>query len=285
MQATYILMMFMVGCCFFIRDIRWLVVLILSTLFMAYFQGFLSLIGGFSLFTYSALVYVYFYKPSFNFGVRLLLFALLMAFTMAFFMHKIPGLYNYLALQAVQASAASSVFSMYLNLDKTMPAIVLFAMSGLLLKEKGMDSESIQATMAISAVCVVVLMTLSLLSGFVLLDVKFPQFFVIWALNNLFFVCFAEEVFFRGIVQNGLAEWLARFSKSPFIPIVLTALLFGVTHFAGGPIYMFLASIGGFFYGYAYYRTGRILSAMLVHFSLNLVHFLFFSYPYATSGS
>ncbi|WP_231289965.1 CPBP family intramembrane glutamic endopeptidase [Rickettsia australis] len=44
-------------------------------------------------------------------------------------------------------------------------------------------------------------------------------------------------------------------------------------------IYIALSSICGFFYGYAYYKTGKILCSMIVHFGLNLYHLLLFTYP------
>nr|WP_245207581.1 CPBP family glutamic-type intramembrane protease [Rickettsia fournieri] len=35
----------------------------------------------------------------------------------------------------------------------------------------------------------------------------------------------------------------------------------------------------GFFYGYAYYKTDKILCSVIVHFGLNLCHVLLFTYP------
>ncbi|APZ30631.1 MAG: CPBP family glutamic-type intramembrane protease [Rickettsia conorii subsp. raoultii] len=44
-------------------------------------------------------------------------------------------------------------------------------------------------------------------------------------------------------------------------------------------MYIALSTICGFFYGYAYYKTGKILCSMIVHFGLNLCHVLLFTYP------
>lgn len=64
------------------------------------------------------------------------------------------------------------------------------------------------------------------------------------------------------------------------MPLCLVqAALFGVGHYKGGIPYVIFASIAGLFYGYAYDKTKRIESAVVVHFGLNLTHFLFFSYP------
>ncbi len=50
-------------------------------------------------------------------------------------------------------------------------------------------------------------------------------------------------------------------------------------HYRGGLTYIVLSSIGGFFNGYTYYKTNRILCTMIVHFALNLFHILLFTYP------
>nr|WP_324602901.1 CPBP family glutamic-type intramembrane protease [Rickettsia conorii] len=44
-------------------------------------------------------------------------------------------------------------------------------------------------------------------------------------------------------------------------------------------IYIALSTICGFFYGYAYYKTDKILCSVIVHFGLNLCHVLLFTYP------
>ena len=98
-------------------------------------------------------------------------------------------------------------------------------------------------------------------------------------LNNLFFVCLAEEALFRGFIQNGFTRL---FPKTPFFSyasIAVAAVLFGLAHYKGGPIYVALAAVAGLFYGFAYQKTNRLDAAVLVHFGFNTIHFLLFSYP------
>jgi membrane protease YdiL (CAAX protease family) len=40
-----------------------------------------------------------------------------------------------------------------------------------------------------------------------------------------------------------------------------------------------LATVAGIGYGYAYYQSGRIETAILTHFLLNAAHAVFFTYP------
>jgi hypothetical protein len=65
------------------------------------------------------------------------------------------------------------------------------------------------------------------------------------------------------------------------MPIAVTSVLFGLVHFAGGPLLIGAATLAGVGYGIAYARTRRIEAAVLAHFSLNAIHFLGFTYPYA----
>lgn len=98
-----------------------------------------------------------------------------------------------------------------------------------------------------------------------------------WMAVNLLVVCTAEEGFFRGLVQRGLARVL----PVP-LAIALAALLFGLAHFAGGWTAVLVATAAGLGYGLAYQWGGqRIEAAILAHFGLNLTHFALFTYPAA----
>jgi membrane protease YdiL (CAAX protease family) len=51
-------------------------------------------------------------------------------------------------------------------------------------------------------------------------------------------------------------------------------------HFQGGLVYMALACLAGFFYGFAFLKTNKIQSSILLHFAFNTIHFLLFTYPW-----
>jgi len=40
-----------------------------------------------------------------------------------------------------------------------------------------------------------------------------------------------------------------------------------------------LAAVAGIVYGYAYEKTQRIEASILCHFGVNIIHFIFFTYP------
>jgi len=210
-------------------------------------------------------------------AVRILCLA---AIAIGFSSHLVPGFHNLRVFEGIVVSPTSMPFTMYLNFDKTIAAVIIAMASGLLIP---FGVKSWRDTLMIAGFCVALLIPMATSSGYVQFDPKFPEAFWLWAFNNLLFVCFAEEVIFRGLIQGYLSQIAARYALSSFIPLVVSALLFGVMHFHGGPLYIGFATVAGLFYGYAYYRTQRLESAILVHFFLNLCHFLFFSYPAAAT--
>jgi uncharacterized protein len=122
-----------------------------------------------------------------------------------------------------------------------------------------------------------VVMVFTLAAGYVRFDPKWTPLFFTWAVANLFFTCLAEEAFFRGFVQAELARLGGR--GWTMFAIATSAVLFGLAHFGGGPTYVIAATLAGLGYALAYHRTQRIEAAMAVHFGLNAVHFLLFTYP------
>jgi uncharacterized protein len=128
-------------------------------------------------------------------------------------------------------------------------------------------------------VIIFIVAILSFSFKFVGFDPKFAQSFPIWAATNLLFVCLAEEGFFRGFIQKYLCLTLQRVSYGSAIAIILASILFGLSHFMGGTRYVMLATIAGIGYGWIYWRIQRIEAPIISHFSLNLVLFLFFTYP------
>jgi membrane protease YdiL (CAAX protease family) len=197
----------------------------------------------------------------------------------------IPGFHNLRLYSGILISPTSMPFTMYLNFDKTMAAVIIAVTSGIFFRQVGSFGRNAwRETFIISALCVSLLIPLAILSGYVQFDPKFPDSFWLWAFNNLCFVCFAEEVIFRGVIQTHLIQLANRWKLSPFIPILISSLLFALAlpgHLQGGPLFVGFVTLSGLFYGYAYYKTKRLESAIVVHFIVNLTHFLLFSYPMA----
>jgi len=84
-----------------------------------------------------------------------------------------------------------------------------------------------------------------------------------------------EEIFFRGILQNLLETRLGRTGA-----LVLTSMLFGLSHFHKGAAfnwrYVLLAAIAGIFYGRAWRAERKVLASAITHTAVDVVWSLWF---------
>jgi len=118
--------------------------------------------------------------------------------------------------------------------------------------------------------------------GYVRFDAGWPPGALLWMVNNLIFVCFGEEVFFRGYIQNELHRRI-KAPHSDLLAIVLAAIIFGLAHYRGGVTYMVLSSLAGLAYGWAFHKGG-LLTSVSTHFFVNAIHLFMFSYPALRTG-
>lgn len=88
---------------------------------------------------------------------------------------------------------------------------------------------------------------------------------------NVMLAPLVEETLYRGIGIPLLATHVG-----PLWAVILTCILFGLLHWAGGVWYMLLTGIvaGGAFAGLFYWRAG-ILAPFAAHLALNLIEFVY----------
>jgi len=193
--------------------------------------------------------------------------------------HLFPGFNNLRVINHVQYSPDAIPFTLYLNFDKTLVGIVILGFLHTLIATKEEWLILFKATLPRACIVIIVVACLSFILQFVRFDPKFPLSFFIWAITNLLFVCVAEEGFFRGFIQKYLCLLLKRVKWRNLIAVLIASILFGLAHYKGGTKYMILASVAGLGYGWVYFKTKRIEASIVTHFSLNAIHFLFFTYP------
>lgn len=195
-------------------------------------------------------------------------------------MHVAPGFHNFLVLDKIVLSPGAEPYTLYLNFDKTVVGICLLGLCHPALLDRTTEWRKAArrgAPLALGNVMLVGIV--ALVFGYLAWQPKWTSLFWIWAPVNLFFVCLAEEAFFRGFIQREIA---AAFKGSRFgavLAISISAALFGLAHFAGGVTYVVLAALAGLGYAIVYQRTRSIEMAMLAHFALNTTHFILFTYP------
>jgi membrane protease YdiL (CAAX protease family) len=254
---------------------------VIITSVFAFGENDIHLIGLFGLAILAALTYAYYNWQNAAKRVQLLYFILLVTLSAQFVLHNMPGFNLIISIKSIKVSDLSRAYTMYMNFDKVLAALLLYTLSPLITQEKLPNKKALQQTGIILLLNILVILLPAVATGYVKVDVKIPQVALFWMMNNLLFVTFSEEVIFRGILQKGIASFLPKSTKFALLAIVIASIFFGLAHYKDGAIFMLLAGVCGLFYGYTYYRTNRILCAMLVHFLLNFTHFIFFTYPAA----
>ncbi|TRX60605.1 CPBP family intramembrane metalloprotease [Fulvivirga sp. M361] len=208
---------------------------------------------------------------------HIVLFLLLVLFSVPLLLHfPALGFHNYKYLDKVIVSDGASPYSLYLNLDKAMIGIFII---GFGLQERKPISIALIKRVVINLLLMCTLfLFLTMLLGYTRFEPKLPYFTPVWVFTNLFFTCMAEEALFRKLIQQKIYASLT-FKYRSQISVLIASVIFGLAHFNGGPIYVILSTLAGLFYGHIYFKTNRTESAILLHFTFNLVHLLLFTYP------
>lgn len=188
--------------------------------------------------------------------------------------HALPGFNNLKYLDKAFVGAQSASFTLYFNFDKALIPFILLACLPTLLVSKPVKNASRRQWLLL-IIAVPVLLIIATFAGGLGVEFHLPTWLPAFVISNILFVSFAEEALFRGYLQQRLTQW----SGSPYLALILTALLFGAAHFAGGPLLILFATLAGLIYGLAWMWSGKLWLAVSFHFGLNLVHLLFFTYP------
>lgn len=199
-------------------------------------------------------------------------------------LHILPGFHNLQVLDKVKISEDGIPFSLYLNFDKTIVGIFILGILHQLITTKNEWIKMFKGMIPGAFILILIIACLSFLFHYVRFDPKLPSSLLIWSCTNLLFVCVAEESFFRGFIQKYLCLVFQNIKYGYLLAISIASILFGLAHYAGGVLYVLLAFIAGMGYGFIYFRTKRIESSIITHFLLNLIHFLFFTYPALASA-
>jgi len=198
--------------------------------------------------------------------------------------HQFPGFSNVLVFDKILISSDAVPFTMYLNFDKIMAGLLILIFVVKPAQWERFGRSDVKITLRTLMVLTLLLIPIAMAVGYVRFDQKEVPW--IWLVNNLFFVCVAEEVVFRGFLQNRLMLLRPASNSWRWIAIGISAVAFGLAHFAGGPMNMALATLAGCAYGFVFSKSSKIEAAIFVHFGFNLIHFAAFTYPaLASAGS
>jgi len=200
------------------------------------------------------------------------------------FSSLIPDVRQWRCFEAVQLSEGALPFTFQFLFDVPLIglAVILFAVPSVCTKAEWLTV--FQVLKRLIPCMLVTICSMALLMHYVNWDFKLTPLFFLWSLSNLFFVCVTEEAIFRRFFQDTFRQLFKRFAYGDYMAIAVASLLFGIAHFAGGMLYVILATVAGGFYGWAYYKTARLEASILAHYSMNAVHFVFFTYPVLSSA-
>lgn len=201
----------------------------------------------------------------------LVLHGILILWCVAMAAHFAPGFENPKVLDALQSGPASSAFTMHLNFDKPM---VIFALLLVFPPLLGRGGPVQWRALAAGFALLPALFALALAAGAIAPEPGLPEWWLIFALSNLFLTCIAEEAFFRGYLQQLIGQRLGAPAG-----LAAASLLFGLVHLPGGALFAGFAALLGFGCGLGFWAAGRLWVPVLMHFAFNLAHLALFTYP------
>ncbi|MFN1215931.1 lysostaphin resistance A-like protein [Chryseobacterium kwangjuense] len=252
--------------------------LIFSILIAAFFLGLIEWTGMLAVVILAGMAQLYSslekntkYPRFLYHGLAVLIFGL----CFVVYQHLIPGFNNVLYFDKIRVSADAVPFTMYFNVDKLLAGLILLLF---IIPLKTNFREGVKKIWPLFLMTIMLLLSLAALFHFVRFDFKLHSYFLIWGINNLFIVCMAEEALFRGFLQRHLSLQKIRYSS--VIAIVVAGLGFGLLHWQGGAAYVSYAAVAGIMYGWMYQRSQNIFLNILAHFLFNLIHIIFFTYPF-----
>lgn len=247
----------------------------------AYWTGIISPIAVLAILVFGLLCYGYARKRWAPLPDALITGATIV-FSLALMAHIAPGFSNVLIVRDAVLSPGAVPYTLFLNFDKAHIGLFLLAFGPPLIASKADWLRMLNALLPRLLVIIGVVLVCALAIGQVRVDLRWSEFFPVWAWANLIFTCTAEEALFRGVIQRrlqGTSSGTGEATPREIAGLLIAGAVFGTAHFAGGWSSIVLAAIAGIGYGWIYWRTNAIEASILAHFLLNTTHILFFTYP------
>lgn len=215
---------------------------------------------------------------------KLLVISIIVMLSFGFAFHLFPDVTNWLLADGLQISPGAPAFSYYWNFDKPFIGLFVLGFHLKLLSNKAEIKAVLPKTLTITLLSLAALLTATAFLHIVKVDFKIPLLTPAWLIGNLFFTVIPEEVFFRGFLQHQLTLAIPN-KAAPWIANFIISIIFALAHifFIANPLYILLAFLASILYGTLYQVTHSIESAIFAHYLLNVVHFIFFTYPMLTT--
>jgi membrane protease YdiL (CAAX protease family) len=197
----------------------------------------------------------------------LIIIAIVISFGLIF--HKIPGFCNW---------HISGNF--WMNYDSPFIGLFVLALPLPLIRSKQEWVKVAIKTLPLTILGIALMTILATSAGAVQFQIKWPSHFLLRAAVNLILVAIPEEAFFRGFIQQELFKSLGQGAKGHILSVLLASAIFALAHlhWTGSFVMVGFVFLAGILYGALYQYTKAIESSIFFHYTLNLIHMLFFSY-------
>lgn len=217
--------------------------------------------------------------------IRMIARIFLVVFTFGLVLHLFRGFPPWVIVAHLQLEQRLIPFTHFVSFDHAMMGLMILGMGAVPLARKRTDwNVLVRETWPIAITALVAVSCVAYANHYVDMEFAWSPYFKIWAVADLFFVVIAEEAIFRGIIQKPLSDILRGWRTSgiqigAWVALFITTGVYVLRHFYAGPMVMIFSGVSGLFAGYAFQRTQRIEAAIIVHFAIDAVHFLSFTYP------
>lgn len=192
---------------------------------------------------------------------------------------QVPGFMATVVVDNLVLGSADLPFTFKLAYDKALVGLLLLVFWVGVERDYKMLGKTLLRAALPALGLVLLLLGLAIYLGYSI-DPKWYWFTPYFLLANLCLTVIAEEVFFRGVIQQRLMNALAGYTPyAGLIALVAVSVFFGLLHLKGGATYAALAGLAGLIYGGVYWRYRSIHAAILCHISVNSLHFVFLQYP------
>ncbi|MEQ9115414.1 MAG: CPBP family intramembrane glutamic endopeptidase [Rickettsiales bacterium] len=233
---------------------------------------------GFAYILTAVAAIILFYKKNNHLYIKVAAFFFIAIFGYNLLAHQLPG-FNNIQLLYEKLSPDSEYYSLWLNYDSTFFASFIFIKA---YKPIGLKKhfKVIFQGVAYGAVISLILSFICLHYGIIRLDTTVPDIIWLWLWIVSLYAIFSESfyrMFFIDFIREicpGSLSWL-------FVTIITSSFLFAYSHSWAGSLYVYASFLAGVVYCVSYIKSGyRVESSSVTHIMVNVLHFIFFTYPF-----
>ena len=179
--------------------------------------------------------------------------------------------------ETVSANAAAYTLNLDIAAAFTGLGLLLFGFKNISKKKVFIDSLTKAAPAMI--LCLVIIMLSALTVGIVQFEPKMPNFLLTWMLINLFVFSISQEMVFRYFLLGSLLDILEGYRFAGLFSMLVCSAIY-LTYLMPLTLgYAVAAFIASMFFSYVFVKTRKVEMSIILHFMLNLMHILLFTYP------